>query len=243
MPNGGILTLETNLAEFNVETAQAHAEARPGRFVSLKISDTGFGIEASVLKHVFEPFFTTKGVGEGSGLGLAATYGIVHQHKGWVNVESVLGHGTRFCIYLPLSERGEIARRATVPLLSLQGQNETILLVEDESALLFVNTRALTMLGYHVLSAANGPEALALWEQNHEKVDLLLTDMRMPKGITGLELAKTLRGTKPALKVVIMSGYSLEIVQDCAEGQMDFKFLPKPFSLQSLSETLRGCFD
>jgi CheY-like chemotaxis protein len=211
--------------------------------VCLKISDTGFGIEASILKHLFEPFFTTKAVGEGSGLGLASAYGIVHQHKGWITVDSVLGHGTNFHIYLPLSERAETIRRTTSPLFSLKGQNETILLVEDEAALLFVNTRALEMFGYKALTAKNGPEALTLWEQKSEEIDLLLTDMRMPKGITGLELARKLRATKPSLKVVIMSGYSLEIVRDCAEGQTDFIFLAKPFSLQTLSETLRRCFE
>ena len=115
MPNGGILTVETSLTELNAESAQTHAEARPGKFVCLKISDTGSGIEASMLKHLFEPFFTTKGVGEGSGLGLASTYGIVHQHKGWMSVDSVLGQGTHFHIYLPLSERAETIRRTTAP--------------------------------------------------------------------------------------------------------------------------------
>jgi two-component system cell cycle sensor histidine kinase/response regulator CckA len=243
MPNGGVLTLETSLIEFDAETAQAHSEARPGKFVCLKISDTGSGIEASILKHLFEPFFTTKGVGEGSGLGLASTHGIVHQHKGWLTVESILGKGTSFYIYLPISERADTIRRTTAPLLSLKGQNETVLLVEDEPALLFVTTRALKTLGYEVLSAKNGPEALAVWEQQNEKIDLLLTDMRMPKGITGLELAEKLRAATPSLKVVIMSGYSLEIVRSCAEGHANFTFLAKPFSLQTLSDTLRRCLD
>ena len=241
MPNGGTLTVETSLMEIDSETARNMPEARMGRFACLRISDTGFGIEASVLKHLFEPFFTTKGVGEGSGLGLAAAYGIVHQHQGWINVESVPGQGTSFRLYVPLSERAETVRRATHPLLSLKGNNETILLVEDEPALLLVNTRALTTLGYQIISATNGPEALAVWRSHQDEIDLLLTDMRMPKGISGLELAEKLRATKPSLRVVIMSGYSLEIVRNCASDQTDFTFLAKPFSLQTLSETLRRC--
>jgi len=126
-------------------------------------------------------------------------------------------------------------------LLSLKGNHETILLVEDEPALLLVNTRILTTLGYKILSATNGPEAMALWQLHHETIDLLLTDMRMPKGLSGLELAGKLRRIKPSLKVVIMSGYSLEIVRTCAGDQTDFTFLAKPFSLQTLSETLRRC--
>ena len=242
MRSGGTLTVEASLVEFDLESARTQPEARPGRFACLRVSDTGFGIEASVLKHLFEPFFTTKGVGEGSGLGLAAVYGIVHQHRGWISVESIPGHGASFRIYLPLSERAETVRTATVPLLSLTGNNETILLVEDEPALLLVNTRILTTLGYKILSATNGPEAIALWQLHHETIDLLLTDMRMPRGLSGLELAEKLRRTKPSLKVVIMSGYSLEIIRTCAGDQTDFTFLAKPFSLQTLSETLRHSF-
>jgi len=243
MPNGGTLTLETSLVEFDAESTEIQREARVGKFVCLRISDTGFGIDASVLKHLFEPFFSTKEIGEGSGLGLASVYGIVHQHKGWLSVESIPGHGTTFRLYLPLSEQADVIRQAIAPLFSLNGQNETILLIEDEAALLFANIRALTMLGYRVLSAANGPEALALWEQHHETIDLLLTDMRMPKGITGLELAEKFQKINPSLKVIIMSGYSLEMVRDSTASSCHYTFLAKPFNLKNLSESVRGCLD
>jgi PAS domain S-box-containing protein len=243
MPNGGTLTLETSLAEFNIDSAQIQPEARPGQFVCLRISDTGCGMNADVLKHLFEPFFTTKETGKGTGLGLASVYGIVHQHKGWVNVESVVGRGTSFRLYLPLSARAEETPRATSSLPPFKGLNETILLVEDEETLLVVSARALTLFGYRVLSATNAQEALNLWEQHRDAIDLMLTDMRMPQGVSGLELAEKLWKTKPSLKVIIMSGYSMERVQNSTMANDGYTFLAKPFDLKTLSETVRHCLD
>ena len=192
MPNGGTLTLETSLTEIDGQNVQAHPESRPGRFVCLRISDTGCGMDADILKHLFEPFFTTKEIGEGTGLGLASVYGIVHQHKGWMKVESVVGQGTSFHLYLPLSMKAEAAHAASPRIFSPKGQNETILLVEDEEALLRISTQALILFGYRVLPASNGRQALELWEKHRDDIDLVLTDMRMPKGMSGLELAEKL---------------------------------------------------
>jgi CheY-like chemotaxis protein len=200
-------------------------------------------MSADVLKHLFEPFFTTKEVGKGPGLGLASAYGIVHQHKGWINVESVVGHGTTFRIYLPLSAKKEAAHTATPQVLSSKGQNETILLVEDEEALLFISSRALTTVGYRVLSASNGQQAMELWEQHRDTIDLLLTDMRMPKGMSGLTLAKKLWNAKPSLKIIIMSGYSMEMTQKSPADTPDYTFLAKPFDLKTLAETVRHCLE
>ena len=243
LPHGGTLTLETSLAEFTAENAKLHPEARPGQFACLRISDTGIGMNADVLQHLFEPFFTTKEIGKGTGLGLASSYGIVTQHQGWINVESVLGQGSSFRIYLPLSPKIEAAPAATTRPLNLKEQNETILLVEDEAALLLVTTSGLRMLGYKVLSAVNGEEALELWRQNQDAIDLVLTDMRMPKGMSGLELAEKLWETKPLLKIIIMSGYSAETLTDHAAGNSGYTFLAKPFAFKVLSETVRACLD
>ncbi len=243
MPEGGTLTLETNLAEFDVESAQTHPEARPGRFACLRISDTGCGMNADVLRHLFEPFFTTKEVGKGTGLGLASVYGIVHQHKGWMTVESIVGRGTNFHLYLPLSPEAPAPRMPTPQILPSKGQNETILLVEDEAALLFISTQTLTMLGYRVLSAANGREALKLWAQHRDEIALVLTDMRMPKGISGLELAQKLWNSKPSLKIIIMSGYSMETAQNRPAGNGIYTFMAKPFDLKTLAETVRHCLE
>jgi CheY-like chemotaxis protein len=243
LPQGGTLTLETSCEEFDAERVKLHPESRPGQFACLRISDTGIGMEADVLKHLFEPFFTTKEIGTGTGLGLASSQGIVSQHKGWINVESVPGQGTSFRVYLPLSAKIEAAPAVTTRPLTLKGQNETILLVEDEAALLFVTSKGLTMLGYQVLSAVNGEEALELWKQNQDAIDLVLTDMRMPKGMNGLQLAQKLWEIKPLLKVIIMSGYSAEILNDNDAVKPGYTFLAKPFPFKVLSETLRGCLD
>jgi signal transduction histidine kinase len=243
MPGGGTLTLETSLAEFDVESARIHPEGRPGRFACLRISDTGCGMDADILRHLFEPFFTTKEVGKGTGLGLASVYGIVHQHKGWMNVESGVGQGASFRLYLPLAPEAATPRTALPQVLTSTGQNETILLVEDEAALLSISTQTLTLLGYRVLSATNGQEALKLWEQHRENIDLVLTDMRMPKGISGLELARKLWTSKPSLKIIITSGYSMETAQNSPAGNGVYTFLAKPFDLKTLAETVRHCLD
>jgi PAS domain S-box-containing protein len=245
MPNGGTLTMESSLTEFTTESAQIQPEARPGQFVCLRISDTGCGMDEDVLEHLFEPFFTTKEVGQGPGMGLASAYGIVHQHKGWMNVQSVVGHGTTFRLYFPLSVKKEAAPAptGTGQLPAFKGKNEMILLVEDEATLLLLSSRALTLLGYRVLSAGNGQEALKLWEEHRDAIDLVLTDMRMPKGISGLELAEKLWKSKPSLKVVIMSGYNMELAQSSAPSPANYTFLAKPFELKTLAKTVRLCLD
>ena len=243
MPTGGTLTLETSLAEMNADGVRLHPSSYAGRFACLRISDTGYGMSADVLKHLFEPFFTTKELGKGSGLGLASTYGIASQHKGWMEVESIVGKGTSFSFYLPLAAKVETITVAAPKALSLKAQNETILLVEDEEALLFVTSRGLSILGYQVLTATNGPEALDVWEQHRDEIDLVITDMRMPKGLSGLELAKKLWEIRPSLKIIIMSGYSTEIAKDNTGGDRNYAFLAKPFAIKALSSVIRGCLD
>ncbi len=242
MPDGGTLTLEATLAEINTESSHIQLEARPGQFVCLRISDTGCGMDAEILQHLFEPFFTTKEIGKGTGMGLASAYGIVHQHKGWMNVESTVGKGTNFRLYFPLSIKAEVAFPKT-PQLSSNERNETILLVEDEAALLHISTQALTMFGYRVLTATNGQEALELWKDHWDNIDLVLTDMRMPNGISGLELAGRLRKAKPSIKIIIMSGYSMEKAQSSNASEVDYAFLAKPFDLNTLAETVRHSLD
>lgn len=243
MPNGGTLTLEASLAEFDAQSVPSSPEVRPGKFVCLRISDTGCGMNADVLKHLFEPFFTTKEVGRGTGLGLASAYGIAQEHKGWIHVESVVGRGTCFRLYLPLLEQPEVKPAAPPPTLPSKGGNETILLVEDEAALRLITSRALAMFNYQVLTATNGREALELWDQHRDEIDLVLTDLRMPQGLSGLELAENLSNSKPSLKIIIMSGYSLEIAQLSQAGSENYRFLAKPFDLKTLSETIRHCLD
>jgi two-component system cell cycle sensor histidine kinase/response regulator CckA len=241
MPQGGTLTLTTSICDFDSEYVIVHPDAQTGEFVRIRVSDTGCGMDAEVLKHVFEPFFTTKEVGQGTGLGLASSHGIAEQHNGWMSVESIVGEGTHFDLYLPWVARPDPIQATTNPVVPHHGKKQTVLVVEDEEALLTIFTKALSMFGYRVFAAANGPEALKVWEENHEQIQLVLTDMRMPKGMSGLDLAKKMWQLKPLLKVIIMSGYSLEITRDANVGSSAYVFLPKPFDLTTLSETVSEC--
>jgi signal transduction histidine kinase/DNA-binding response OmpR family regulator len=243
MPQGGQLVIETSAVEFDESVRGQSPQARPGSFVCLSVSDTGMGISPKNLPHIFEPFFTTKDVGKGSGLGLATVFGIIQQHQGWINVYSEVGHGTVFRIYLPrlaASAGPESGQPAPPPA---HGGRETILLVEDEAALRDTMRQTLAQLGYRVLESASGAEALKVWQQHHQATDLLLTDMVMPGGMTGRDLAEKLLTEKPKLKVIYTSGYSVEIASrdfPLAEG---VDFITKPFGASKLAQTVRNCLD
>jgi signal transduction histidine kinase/ActR/RegA family two-component response regulator len=242
MPKGGKLIIETQSATFD-ESAAAPAQA--GDFVRLRVSDTGCGIAKETLPHIFEPFFTTKEVGKGTGLGLATVYGIVQQHKGWIEVTSDTKQGTAFEIYLPqlvtVPEAKSEMRASTV---TMRG-TETILLVEDDNSLRMLVRNALTRLGYQIIEAAHGAGALDLWRTQTGNVNLLLTDLMMPGGITGMALAQELRQKDPQLRVLFMTGYSPEIVNQEKGIRLneDVNFLPKPFDMEKLARTVRNCLD
>jgi nitrogen-specific signal transduction histidine kinase/ActR/RegA family two-component response regulator len=238
MPDGGKLRFETSLVEIDSAASAGGGEARPGKFACICVTDTGTGIPADILPHIFEPFYTTKGVGKGTGLGLATVDGIVHQHKGWITVESAIDRGSAFRIFLPLAERRAVS--AVAPgLFTASGGNERILLVEDEDAVRIVAAAILRRLGYEVFMASDGAAALSLWEQSDKKFDLLLTDMVMPGGIGGLQLASELRKLQPSLKVIIMSGYNEQIMEGGALRSSGFLFLSKPFETSTLSSLMR----
>jgi signal transduction histidine kinase/ActR/RegA family two-component response regulator len=241
MPKGGTLTLETSLVTLDAASVRVDPKSRPGQFVCLRVSDTGCGMNADVLKHLFEPFFTTKELGKGTGLGLASVYGAVQQHRGWLNVESRPDHGTTFRLCLPRSPKPEATGTPNRAPIDTKGKGETLLLVEDEADLLAIATRALSRLGYRVLPAVDGRQALALWECYANEIDLVLTDMRMPNGISGLALAERLWSSKPSLKIIIMSGYSAEMATTGSASKAEFTYLAKPFELQTLAETVRRC--
>jgi two-component system, cell cycle sensor histidine kinase and response regulator CckA len=247
MPKGGRLTLKTDLVEIDAEAAHKNPEARSGVFVCLAVSDTGCGIDEATREHLFEPFFTTKDIGKGTGLGLATVYGIVKQHKGWVEVSSVIGEGSTFSILLPIAAAPAAAPAPPQPPSSspaeLRGGRETILLVEDESSVREMLMICLRRQGYKVFEASNGVEALTLWEQHRPDIDLLFTDVRMPEGISGLELADRLREKKKTLKVIVSSGYSPDMIQLGASTSQRVTFLAKPYQLATLAQTVRRCLD
>jgi CheY-like chemotaxis protein len=243
MPKGGQLTIATSVQEFGEARQQLHPESRPGRYVCLSIADTGSGISAEHLTRIFEPFFTTKEMGKGTGLGLATVYGIVKQHDGWIEVESRLGQGTTFKVYLPALSRPAVAPAVPVATPPARGGNETILVVEDEPALRSLVRTVLQRQGYQVFTASSGVEALKTWSQRLDQIDLLLTDLVMPDGLTGWELAKQLQTEKPELKAIYMSGYSNEINGHDPVMAKDIHFLPKPFGPRVLTDAVRGCLD
>jgi CheY-like chemotaxis protein len=243
MPQGGRLTLETAAITLTETEARNRPKARPGAFVRLSVIDTGHGVAPEHLPHLFEPFFTTKEVGTGTGLGLATVFGIVEQHAGWIEVESRAGTGTTFCIFLPRLPYGVTARAQPPPPPPVRGGSETILVVEDEASVRGLMCRMLERRGYRVLTAASGAAALAVWQEHRAAIDLLVTDMVMPGGMGGQELADRLRAEKPALKVIHCSGYTDKMLGPDSPLSDPRSFLAKPFEHGVFLQRVRDCLD
>ncbi len=240
MPHGGQLIIETTGTEFDEFAVSQSPKARVGSFVRLSVSDSGCGIPAEILSKIFEPFFTTKEVGKGSGLGLATVFGVVRQHAGWIDVYSEVGHGTTFRIYLPRLARNASATALPAGVAVMRGGNETILLAEDDPSLRASIRKTLVQLGYRIVEAATGKLALKVWEQKRAEIRLLLTDLVMPDGMTGKELAEQLLKEDPQLKVIFMSGYSAEVAGKDFPLKEGVNFLTKPFAAAKLAQTIRS---
>jgi signal transduction histidine kinase/CheY-like chemotaxis protein len=246
MPKGGRLTLALSTEEVDAARAAAHPQARPGRCVCLRVTDTGCGMDAATLQHIFEPFFTTKEPGKGTGLGLATVYGIVQQHNGWVEVASQVGAGTTFNVFLPAPADLAPPPPATEPprpTAPAHGRGEHILVVEDEPMLREMVVSLLEDLQYRVVAVASGVEANRVWEEHAAAFDLLLTDMVLPEGMSGLELAASLHTRKPALKIILSSGYGMDEVGSETLRHLGARFLEKPYPSATLSRTIRECLD
>ncbi len=243
MPNGGQLIISSAAVQIDESQIEGRAEAYPGHFVCLTVSDTGSGMDEATVQRIFEPFFTTKEVGKGTGLGLATVYGIIKQHRGWIEVASQPGRGTAFSIYLPVAS--EQAAKSTQPMPSapVSGGKETILFVEDETDIRRLVRVILERYGYRVLEAETGVEALKVWKEHKDSIQLLLTDMVMPEGVSGKDLANQLRAENPKLKVIFSSGYSVEMLEKDFADQPGLYFLPKPYQPQKLGQVVRECLD
>jgi len=240
MPQGGSIVITTEAISIDASHVEIHPEAQPGEFVCITVGDTGTGIYPEYLPRIFEPFFTTKESGKGTGFGLATVYGIVKQHQGWIEVSSQLGNGTTFKIYLPACASGA-AKKSTPQTKAIPaGGHEKILLVEDDADVRIVTRGFLEGSGYHIWEASNGLEALNVWKTYASQIDLLLTDIVMPGGLNGWELADRLSGERPGLKVILMSGYNSDLA---GKTQSYNHILPKPFSFESLTKTVRSCLD
>jgi PAS domain S-box-containing protein len=236
MPQGGMLTLTTRLLPLKQLPPQAPADSMPGEYVCLEVRDTGTGIAEEHLNRIFEPFFTTKPVGQGTGIGLATVFGIAQQHGGWVTVDSHAGAGASFCVYLPLQTRpvsSPTEEELPVAAMGVRG-SATLLIVEDEITVRTIVKHVLTAHGYKVHEAASGKDALAIWDQISHEVDLVLTDMVMPGGITGYQLGKQLLTLKPSLKIIYSSGYSAETYRRDFLLPEDTVLLHKPYTAAQL---------
>ncbi len=238
MSTGGQVTISTR--PVTVE-AGSHRGQHGSKYICLTVADNGAGMDPETMSRIFEPFFTTKEVGKGSGLGLATVYGIVEQHGGWIEVESTLGKGTIFKVYLP------VAADISQPVVHMEQGNSrsagngTILVAEDEASVLGLVTSILNRGGYQVIAASSGDDAFLLWEQHADEIDMLVTDMVMPGMLSGKGLAERIHQQKPSLPVIYSSGYSLEIVREGLVLKEGVNFLPKPYPPATLLKMVRDC--
>lgn len=243
MPRGGDLVVSTFKTEIDEDYLKYRAQATPGPCVCLQVTDSGSGMDAATQERIFEPFFTTKGAGKGTGLGLATVYGIVKQHRGWIEVASQLGVGTTFSVFIPAVQSSATNTEMIHNPETVRGGSETILVVEDEPALRELVTKVLRNYGYQVLEAAHGKDAMRVWQNTAAKPSLVLTDMMMPEGMTGWELATKIREASPDTKVLFTSGYSPEIFGTDVQLDAKSNFLPKPYHPRLLARTVRSCLD
>ncbi len=235
MPAGGMLTLATSSVTFASDRDAAHPEGRAGNFALLRVSDTGVGMDAKLSAQIFQPFFTTKEFGKGTGMGLATVYGIVKQHDGWVAVKTTPGAGSTFEIFLPATEDTAPSIDFAAAPTDVKGEGATVLLVEDDAMVRELASEVLAHHGFTVIEACDGHAALAAWTLDSHRIDLLLTDMSMPGGMSGKDVAERLRESRPDLKVIYSSGYSAELFGEDFDTNY---YLPKPYLSATLAETV-----
>lgn len=242
MPEGGRVVIETADVEVNASRVAINAEATTGRHVVLSVCDTGTGMDAHTRERIFEPFFTTKPPGQGTGLGLATAYGIIKQAKGWIEVDTAVGEGTTFRVYLPRLQPEPDTKEEPTLGVDKEYRTETVLLVEDQEDVRRFATEVLSQYGYRVLTADCGTEALKLAEGHPGKIDLLLTDVVLP-GMNGLELAEQLRLVRPGIPVLFTSGYTGEVGVLNRILDSGLAFLPKPYMPEAMALRVREAIE
>jgi PAS domain S-box-containing protein len=238
----GKITIETSAATFDESSCATRFNCLPGEYILLAVSDDGCGMDKETLSHIFEPFFTTKEQGKGTGLGLASVFGMVKQNGGFINVYSEPDQGTTFTIYLPSHEAKSVRVTKKSTVLPAERGQETILLVEDELAILEMTTMILTRLGYTVVAANTPGEAIRLAQEYQGQIDLLMTDVVMPE-MNGRDLADNLLSRSPKLKCLFMSGYTANVIKDHGVLNQGAHFMQKPFSMKELSRKVREVLD
>ncbi|HLH19186.1 MAG TPA: ATP-binding protein [Bryobacteraceae bacterium] len=237
MPKGGVLTVETSNVNLDTNYAKAHLAVRSGPYVMVAVSDTGYGMDEATKARLFEPFFTTKGTGKGTGLGLSTVFGIVKQSGGSVEVYSEPGRGTSVKVYLPRIDQPVTVEKREAARKAPRG-TETVLLVEDDEMVRSLVRETLERDGYKILDAAGPLEAKRISEQHKEPIQLLITDVVMPK-ISGRDLARQLTERRPGMKVLYMSGYTDNAVVNSGILRKEVAFLQKPFTPNALTEKVR----
>ena len=239
MPGGGDLFIKTANVTSPL-TEDRHLDQKPGEYVLLSVSDTGIGMDKKTMERVFDPFFTTKDMSKGTGLGLASVYGIIRNHDGTINVYSEKGEGTTFVISVPASRHQ--ALKEGIESTGVTPGKGNILLVDDEEMILSVASQMLEKLGYHVLKARSGEEAIELYKANKDTIDLVILDMIMP-GVGGGKTCDTIKGINPSIKILLSSGYSLENQATEIRGSTWDGFIQKPFKMNRLSQKIREILD
>ena len=237
MPQGGELRIEVRPEMLSEAWCARHKGARPGSYVLLSVKDTGVGMDEATLERIFEPFFTNKGLGKGTGLGLSMVYGIIKQHEGFIQVASKPGAGAEFSIYFPAADHEPDAARSSEPAATQRG-SATILVVEDEKSVRKLVMEVLPKLGYRVLAAADGEEAIKVFERWGDQIDLVLLDAILPK-FGGREVYEQIRKRKPSVRFVFTSGYNEEFINRKFELDPSFLFLRKPFSTKELTALIQ----
>jgi len=242
MPTGGRLSVRVSNSVLDNDFAARHADVKAGLYVLIAVSDTGEGMTEQLLEHIFEPFYTTKPEGKGTGLGLAMAYGVVRQAGGHILVDSVVGTGTRFRIFLPAVDRRPSGVFAKYERSPAAGQGETVLVVEDDEHVRAMCARFMTRAGYNTLHAASGDEVLFILEAHEGEVDLLITDVVLP-GMSGKEVAQHLCEQFPRMAVLFMSGHSHEAVLEYGVLSKDARFIQKPFTVDDLLRRVRSALE
>ncbi len=242
MPNGGRLMIGTGLQEIDDEYIAVNGYGTPGMYAIITVSDTGHGMDAETQKKIFEPFFTTKGIGEGTGLGLAISYAIIKQNNGFIKVYSEPGQGTVFKIYLPLLEETASMEKKPEAAVSVKGGNETVLVAEDDDSLRDLTRIVLESFGYSVITAEDGEDAITQFMESRESIHLVMLDMIMPKK-NGKEVSEVLRKASPDVKILFLSGYTMDIIKDEYLTESGFDFIHKPIRPQDLLVKVREVLD
>jgi CheY-like chemotaxis protein len=241
MPRGGKLTISSSIEELDEDFIAIHSHGKPGAYVRLSITDTGAGMDERTRERIFEPFFTTKEMGQGTGLGLASSYGIIKQHKGFIDVESEPGRGTSFHIYFP-ALKSDASKNEVHAEEVLRGGTETILLAEDDEVIRNLTGSILREFGYTVIDVKDGNDAVRAFRESRDRISLLLLDVIMPlKG--GKDAYEEIRTLRPGIKVLFISGYSADMISKEGILEEGSSFITKPVSPSELLQKVRELLD